>query len=138
MGRGIFRSIFKFELERFSYPLVNADKKFRLENIVAILFQPLFLLIDLFTLPYILAHERDTRVPVVDPLDQCSHMTSSILGAIPSLLGLRLHQILIAIIREPDVGVAGDIIKDPNRRFWYAYCEYYMVICEMNAGMREF
>jgi hypothetical protein len=137
MSQRILSAMWRFEIERLCYPLVNGDRRPRLENLVAILLQPLFIIIDLLTLPFIFANEHNRRESQFSVSEQNRNMINSIFGALPALLGIHLHRLLIAIVRESDRGIEEDVLVDPNRRFWYSYFEYYMLLCDNENSMRN-
>jgi hypothetical protein len=120
-----------FEIQRLCYPLLNNDGVFRRENLIVIMVQPLFILIDLIALPFIIMAEM-ARTKIV--LMGCNSAPYKALSILPNILGTYLTYTMAKMMLEPERCIAENMVIDPRRRFWYPYLEYYMLVLETEHG----
>lgn len=116
-----------FEIQRLCYPMLNSDGVFRRENLIVIMLQPLFILVDLFAIPFILITEM-ARTKIVAM--GCKNVPYKILSILPNILGNYLTYKMSKMMMQPEKCIAENMIIDPLRRFWYPYLEYYMLVLE--------
>lgn len=125
-----------FEMRRFGYPLTNEDGAININNLLVTAMQPLFILIDLLTIPFLLAMVS-IRTQMINNGKQNVIKTEAIksLESIPRYLGNSLSFILIRYMGNIDNGIAYNMAIDPKRCFWYAYINYYYLVIDIeHAG----
>lgn len=130
----ILVSMLMFTIQRFCYPLLNNDGAFHRENLIAILAQPFFVIIDLIAIPFIILTELAREEVVLLGCKSTDTFSFKALSVLPVKLGRCVNSTMSSMMGEPENCIADNIVIDPRRRFWHPYLEYYMLVIQTEHG----
>lgn len=121
-----------FEMRRFGYPLTNDNGAIDINNLLITAFQPIFILIDIISLPFLLTIET-IRFNMIKNGKHNVTKSEKInnLETFPKYLANGLSYLLLQYIEQIDDGIAHNMTIDPKRCFWYSYMEYYYLVIDI-------
>lgn len=130
------RRLVRFELGRLVYPIADMDSIPRWGNLIVIIFQPLWLLLDAIGL-YVLLTHIDAVDGVATTGHPHRHASCDYVESCVCLISLCMRTVMLWCMNIPmntaKMTIGESILIDPRRRFWYTNLEWHRLLLEIDA-----